>query len=151
IENTCHLLSVIILQDGENLIEGFQRREQRSHIVFPQLLGVERDVGLPNHVKDRGLGLRGVEIVIETGLHAFEGFSCQGSHRLRRSRLELSACKALLKVTQLLNITSCSAKAVKRKVQLIAIWHRRQQKADGRGFMSLEHQITQRKKITEAL
>ena len=69
--------TIVVVEHGEDLVELGQRRQQRRDIVFLDSLRVERGIRLAHHFENRGLRLRGVEVVVERGFDALDSVAAR--------------------------------------------------------------------------
>src|ERR1700730_3692063 len=95
-ENGFHLGGVVIPQDGEDFVELVERHEQWRIFDFLDLLTFDRSIRSAYHVKDRGLGLGGVEVILKGGCHALDRLA--GKRGMRSARRELSSLQAQLEI-----------------------------------------------------
>src|ERR1700730_4501126 len=139
-ENGFHLERVVIPEDGKDFVELVERCEQWSNVIFLDLPPVDRSIRFAYHVKDRGLSLRGVEVIFKGRCRALDRFP--GKRGIRSAGRELPSPQAQLEIPQLVYVTGHLLQAVEGEVELVAVGDGGQQQPDRRRLVSLEHQIT---------
>src|SRR5258708_27981094 len=125
--------------------------QQLRHILLAEFACICRHVCLPDHLKNRRQRLCGIEVIFERSPHFLQSYFRQIGELWAARVRKIPFSHAKLEFTQPVNRSCRLSKPIKRKVELIAERHRSQQIADGRRFVSQHNQITESKKIAQAL
>src|SRR5208282_3121965 len=151
IENGFHFRLIVILEHGEYFVELLERREQRIDVVAANFRSVKRGVGFAQHVEHGGLGLGGVQVVVEGAFYLRYSVGGQLRHLRRGASGELGTGEAEAEVAQLLDRTGGRFQSVEGEIQLIAIGNLGEQPADGRRLVAAEDEVADGEEIAETL
>ena len=99
-ENSLHLWTIVVVEHGEDFVELRQRCQQRRDIIFLDPSGVERGIGLAHHLEDRGLRLRGIEVIVKRRRHALDCLRGESLHFGSGARQGISCAQAQSKIPQ---------------------------------------------------
>ena len=119
LENSVHLGGVVIPKNGEDFVELLERRQQWRDIVSFYMAAVDHHVGFAYHLEDGGLSLSGVEIILQSGGHAFDGFA--GKRGIGGACRELAGGQSQLKVAQFVDVAGHLLQAVEGEIELVTV------------------------------